>query len=415
MFDIPPCGVDGPPGPALVARLANLRVHELASDELVRVLRAWERVASWVVASQLPILTAVAGIPDGQDGGEDWGCEEVAAALHVSGRTAGSRLAVARALETLPETASALAAGRIGYWHAVVLTDELGSLEPTVATAVEACVLAGVAGQTPGALRRAIRRAAARVDPLSEELAHARAAAERSVRWWPMPDGMATLSATMPAADVAICVAALDALAHRTPDKGCRAGVDQGIDARRADGLVSLCAASLADPTHSDRGHPAVGIQIDLPTLLGLEDNPGELTGYGPIPASAARALAADGRWRRMVIDPLRGALLDVGRRSYTPSPALASFVRARDATCRFPGCPRSGARCDVDHAIPFRAGGTTDRANLGLLCRRHHRLKHEAGWQLQRQSDGACTWTSPAGARYQVPAPGAPPGISPS
>lgn len=35
----------------------------------------------------------------------------------------------------------------------------------------------------------------------------------------------------------------------------------------------------------------------------------------------------------------------------YTPSQALADFVRCRDLTCRFPGCDRPAIDCDIDHA----------------------------------------------------------------
>jgi len=394
------------PGPDLVVRLAKIPVDDLSPMDQIIVLQAWERVASWVAACQQRVLVVVAGDFDGRDGGDDWGCEEVAAALHVSGRTAGSRLAVARSLERLPSSAAALAAGRISYWHAVVLTDELHALQPETAAVVEAAVLPHAGDQTPGALRRAVRRAVARVDPLSIELAHQRAVDEQGVRSWPLPDGMAMLAATLPAADAAVCMAALDALARGPAQDGRSHDGTGGIDARRADALVDLCSSVLADPTlPRAHGHrPAVRVQIDLATLLGLADHPGELAGYGPIPASAARALAAQEHWQRLVTDPLTGATLDLGRQSYTPSQALADFVLARDGTCRFPGCAQQASRCHLDHAIPYREGGPTDRQNLGLLCQRHHRLKHEAGRRLERHPDDSCTWTSAAGARYRVP-----------
>lgn len=68
------------------------------------------------------------------------------------------------------------------------------------------------------------------------------------------------------------------------------------------------------------------------------------------------------------------------------------------------PGCGVPAARCDIDHAVPFTAGGTTDPANCGPLCRRHHRLKTTTGWALTRRPDGAVRWTSPTGARYDLP-----------
>ena len=62
--------------------------------------------------------------------------------------------------------------------------------------------------------------------------------------------------------------------------------------------------------------------------------------------------------------------------------------------------------RCDLDHAIPHHQGGPTNPANMGALCRRHHRAKHEAGWRLVRDEHG-CTWTSPAGKTYRTHPPG--------
>jgi hypothetical protein len=83
----------------------------------------------------------------------------------------------------------------------------------------------------------------------------------------------------------------------------------------------------------------------------------------------------------------------------YTPSPAQYRHVRARDRTCRFPGCRRPAARTDVDHVVPRSAGGSTDCANLCCLCRRHHRLKtHTRGWRFVLTPDGVLTVTTPSG-----------------
>ena len=57
-----------------------------------------------------------------------------------------------------------------------------------------------------------------------------------------------------------------------------------------------------------------VGVIIDLDVLLGARDGPAILEGYGTIPASMARQLAADGSWRRVLLEPVEGWLLDYGR-----------------------------------------------------------------------------------------------------
>jgi hypothetical protein len=65
---------------------------------------------------------------------------------------------------------------------------------------------------------------------------------------------------------------------------------------------------------------------VPLDTLRGDSNESGELAGYGSIPAEQARKLAADPEsvWRRLVTDPIRGALLDYGTRPrHRPGPDL--------------------------------------------------------------------------------------------
>jgi hypothetical protein len=86
----------------------------------------------------------------------------------------------------------------------------------------------------------------------------------------------------------------------------------------------------------------------------------------------------------------------------YRPSAALADFVRCRDLTCRFVGCERPAEFCDVDHTIPYDAGGLTHASNLKCLCRKHHLLKtFWTAWRDEQLRDGTVTWTSPTGQKY--------------
>jgi hypothetical protein len=180
------------------------------------------------------------------------------------------------------------------------------------------------------------------------------------------------------------------------------------MDMKRADALSEIAgiAVSLsADEAKSHRRSVSVNVTIDLPTLLGLKENPGQLAGYGVLPAQIMRALAGEGKWRRFITDPNTGTLLDYGRDSYQPPQDLVDYLIARDRTCRFPGCRHSAARADIDHAEAWEDGGETSAANLGALCRRHHRMKTHGGWKLSSNEDGSCNWESPDGHRYFVPA----------
>jgi hypothetical protein len=82
----------------------------------------------------------------------------------------------------------------------------------------------------------------------------------------------------------------------------------RSADMKRADALTAIAGFALAskvDEVALHRRPITINVTIDLPTLLGLSENPGQLAGYGAIPASVARALASDGKWRRFITDPL--------------------------------------------------------------------------------------------------------------
>jgi Domain of unknown function (DUF222) len=127
--------------------------------------------------------------------------------------------------------------------------------------------------------------------------------------------------------------------------------------------------------------------------------NPGFVLGGALIPAEILADLAARGAAEiRPLIHP--GGSPPEPR--YRPSAALADFVRCRDLTCRFVGCDRPAEFCDVDHTIPYDAGGLTHASNLKCLCRKHHLLKtFWTAWRDEQLRDGTVTWTSPTGQKY--------------
>lgn len=82
----------------------------------------------------------------------------------------------------------------------------------------------------------------------------------------------------------------------------------------------------------------------------------------------------------------------------YTPTEAIAAFVRGRDGTCRFPGCDVPALKCDLDHVmrfLPDNAGGPTSTENLHCLCRKHHMMKTMGWFDVTLSGDGTEMWTS--------------------
>jgi hypothetical protein len=87
------------------------------------------------------------------------------------------------------------------------------------------------------------------------------------------------------------------------------------------------------------------------------------------------------------------------------PSPPLRRWITARDTTCRAPGCTAPARSSDIDHTKDHAEGGRTRHDNLGLVCRHHHRLKHEGGFELDQPMPGTFVWTSPSGKSYTTDA----------
>jgi hypothetical protein len=417
----------------------------LDDDELISVMQFWDRVASSAAAAQLAAVAELArrrprsylDDPAGHlDAGDpsvpeisEFAVDEIAAALRLSRPAAGARLHVAVELTRLPEVSAALADGLLDVPMARAVVDAVAVLDADTAVAVSRQVLPRAARQTVGQLRSALSRAVLTADPTAAEARHERAVATRHVTLQPARDGMAELWALLPA-DAAVAVfGRIDAHARREAADG------RPMDARRADALVTTVLGACPPAAASGEGASAatdraatritaetdvaasrsdagpviaaasVSVTVPVGTALGLDDEPGELAGYGPVPASMARRLAGTTTWRKITTDPLTGTVVEVGRTAYTPTAALADLVRVRDVTCRFPGCRQPAGRCDLDHVVPWPTGPTT-ADNLAALCRHHHRLKHQTQWTVRAGNTADLIWTAPTGHTYATAPP---------
>lgn len=427
-----------------LVELTSLARYELTPEGRVDLLTALERHASWL-NSHIQEVTYLISLdqPGAQSDGafEGYGSdgqaitshlndqerEEIAAALRISPNTAQHRIDTATLLvHHLPDTTRALADGSISTAHANAIAREsapliYGGVDKSLIAKIEAKALASAEFSTPNQIAVAIRKAVAQAAPQELEERFASAREERKVVCYPERDGMASITALLTAPDARLVMRSIEKrISEESPSTG--SSQDQpwrSADQRRADAFLDFFtkkdSGAVDGQSEAEGGQEhevsrkssamTINVIVDLPTLLGLADNPAELSGYGAIPASMARELAKSHQWKRFITDPLSGELLDVGRTKYQPPEALVEFIQARDRTCRFPGCRRAAELSDIDHAIPWEEGGLTNSANLGALCRRHHRLKTHGGWKIISNADGSCEWTSPYGKKYSVPA----------
>ncbi|MFL0564941.1 DUF222 domain-containing protein [Microbacterium sp. 179-I 1D1 NHS] len=324
---------------------------------------------------------------------------EVASALRITEHAAGRLMGVGRALvNRYPAVWASMSHADITDTHATIIVDGLDELD--VARDELIGEVLSLAEEMPtGPFRRAVKRIVdrEREATIAERLADA--VAHRHVRVDPGVDGMAWLTAHLPAVEANAIHGRLTAIAKTLDD-------ERSLDQKRADVFGDLLidgeTASLPDIVRGIR--PTVAVTVPALTLLTGAGPAAQVDGVGPIPLDRARELcgAASG-WMRVLTHPDTGVVLSVGREQYRPPADLRRLVAWRAARCMAPGCGIPADRCDIDHTVDWHHGGHTDANNLAPLCRGHHTLKHHTDWQVTAQPDGALEWASPAGRVYLV------------
>jgi HNH endonuclease len=123
----------------------------------------------------------------------------------------------------------------------------------------------------------------------------------------------------------------------------------------------------------------------------------------GPALSPASLALIGCNATISTMIHDLSGAIIDVGRRTRKPPPALRRALRERDrGRCQYPGC--ASRRTDAHHIRHWANGGQTNLANLISFCKGHHRLVHEKGYIIAATATGFAFY-----AKDGIPVPGCP------
>jgi len=326
---------------------------------------------------------------------------------------ARERVRVARALETLPLVAQALAGGQVSYAKVRAIT--------RVATPETEARLLGVAlGGTAAHVERIVR-GWRRVDRRAEARETALRHASRALHVHQDEDGMVVVRGRLEPEVGVLLIQALTAAREalyqraRVPDGEVGHG---GVSAetppmaqQQADALALLAETALHHGL--DPGAPGARYQVVVHVdaqALAEPAQPGQsvLEDGARVSAETSRRLACDAS-RVVMRHDEAGRLLEIGARTRTIPPALRRALHHRDRGCRFPGC---GVRFGQGHHLRHWAhGGPTTLSNLVLLCRRHHRAVHEEGYQVARGPDGRLQFRRPDGRPLpEVPPPPAVP-----
>lgn len=448
-----------PPGLGLLSLLENLDVGAADSATLLEAIAGWERLKSRAEAAlsrlYVHFVDQVAAdplLPASQ--APRHARAEIACRLAISGAAAGRRLDSAYAIDAHPTLADSLGEGFIDPSKAKVLVNETDHLPRHRSAAVIDLLLPEAPELTPTQLRDKVRKTLLEADPDTADVRHAKARKQRTMWREAAPDGMAYLHVFDTAPNIEAAFASVTTLAGRKSAED-----DRTAGARRTDALITLLtgrtsersaapraqagghdagdddearggAAGLAEADGPDDGADTrsdsasdllravldrlpecrvhLNVTVGAGTILGLDDRPAYLAGYGFLPARLARELAADATWRAILTCPRTGEFLHRSSRTYRPGLVLAAHVATRDVTCTFPGCDTPAVACDLDHIEPFSPDrppeDQTCEHNLHPLCRNHHLVKTHGRWTPTRDDDGFTHWASPTGHSYVRP-----------
>lgn len=380
----------------LARKLATVRLADLGPEGLKDVLEECVSLERFAAAKRAEILAAF-GNTRTTDFATDPGrrradrlaasmspfsADEIAPILDLAPHTAATELYNSmRAAACLPQTLNALKTGRLSHRRYRQIVTQTHPLTADTTEKADREIADWNPDGRYQTFRTRLARWVAGHDTRTTETKHRDVHRDRMVQFTPDDNGAANLYAYGPADALRALFNKLDRAARTGRDHAREhADAQSGIDART---LAQRRFDALTDATvHHDDHQPveaqACQLNVTVPVfaLLGWND-PGHLEGYGPIPASMARRLAAGTTtWTRILTDPLTCHIINADPKRYRPRAALRALIRTRDGTCQFPGCTVPASACDIDHITPYSQGGPTTADNLQALCERHHAAK---------------------------------------
>ncbi len=297
----------------------------------------------------------------------------------LSGGAAAERVEIARQLDKLPQTEAAFASGTVGYQHVALMAQAAGHVGAAAVRKEETRLLQSAMTMDPGQFVSVAKSFEHRVDAEGALTEANRAHQRRYLHLGEPQDGMVRIDGLLDAEGGATLRTALQPFMQPMKDDS------RSYGQRQHDALIELCRQRGGDKRDGAGPRPQLIIRASLDTLAGIPGAPaGELEGGGTVPAATVQRYACDSAISRIMG---RGELEhELSHATRTIPPSTRRALEARDQHCVFSGCDRRPSWCDGHHLVWWTRGGPTTLANLGLLCRAHHRLVHEGGWTLERR-----------------------------
>lgn len=278
---LPPSLETMEPGPVLAVFLGHIDIGHCTPSDRIRVLRAQDRLLSWVHSQRYRTMSSIVDVIDPADMSadyvEDAAAMEVAAALRLTRRASEVEMELAIDLQRrLPRVWEALRDGTIDVRRARVIVNETTHLSMAAARSVVDDIISAAGRLTTGQLGHKLRKLCFQCDPEGAKKRYESAIEDRYIALESNPDGTANLFAmNLPADRANAAMARVNRVARSLRSDGETRTMDQ----LRSDVFIDIFNGSGA-AARSARG--GVHLHTDLNTLAGLAEHPGELAGYGP-------------------------------------------------------------------------------------------------------------------------------------
>jgi hypothetical protein len=141
---------------------------------------------------------------------------------------------------------------------------------------------------------------------------------------------------------------------------------------RRADAMVEMATRSQIAPSDGRRPAPLFSVFVGYETIKGRLC---ELAGGTPLAPGSLLCWLDEATIERAVFSPPPRVEVSATARLFTGATRRA--IELRDRECTNPYCDEPAARCEVDHIVPYSAGGPTTQENGRLLCAKDNRARN--------------------------------------
>ena len=156
-------------------------------------------------------------------------------------------------------------------------------------------------------------------------------------------------------------------------DGVCAADLTRTPAQRRADALVDMARRAGSVPTGSRLPEPLFTVMVGYETFAGRIC---ELAN-GSVVAPGALVHWLDQAWVERVVFDGPDRIRNVGVRRRIFSGATRRVVEVRDRECYSEYCDVPAEDCQIDHVLPWSAGGPTTDDNGRAACGFHNRARH--------------------------------------